>query len=201
MSQFAGHLQLLGTGWIALAFYFLERLLKTGRLRHGILLGLSFALAALSAWYYAYMVGLALGAYFLLRVGVSKLRPSLKRLLPGLLAGTSVFLVLASPVAIPSLQLWAQGGLTHSAKAADEHSAAPTDYVVPNPLQPIWGEAGMRFRAEQNVIESALYVGFVAALVIAVGWIWLRRHTDVKERRLWSTWLLLALGASYFLWD
>lgn len=195
MSQFAGHLQLLGTGWIALAFYFLERLLKTGRPRDGVLLGLSFALAALSAWYYAYMVGLALGFYLLLRLVLSGLRPSLGKMLPGLVAGIVVFVVLTSPVAIPSLELWAQGGLTHSAKAADEHSAAPTDYVVPNPLQPVWGEIGMRYRAEQNVIESGLYVGAVVALVAGMGWLLLRRRTLGEERRLWSTWLVLALVA------
>lgn len=195
MSQFAGHLQLLGTGWIALSFYFLERLLRTGKLRDGIFLGLSFGLTALSAWYYAYMVGLALGAYLLLRLFLGRAWPALRKSAAGLVAGVVVFLVLASPVAIPSLQLWAQGGLTHSAKAADEHSAAPADYGVVNPLHPVWGEAGMRAHAEQNVIESALYVGIVVALVVIVGWLFLRGRTPGAERRLWIAWLVLALVA------
>ena len=195
LSQFAGHLQLLGTGWIALTFYFLERLLRTGKLRDGAFLGLSFGLTALSAWYYAYMVGLALGAYLLLRLFLGRGWPALRKAVPGLVAGAGVFLVLASPVAIPSLQLWAQGGLTHSAKAADEHSAAPADYAIANPLHPVWGEAGMRAHAEQNVIESALYVGIVVALVIIVGWWLLRDRTPGAERRLWAAWWVLALVA------
>jgi hypothetical protein len=195
LSQLAGHLQLLGTGWIALAFYFLERLLKTGRVRDGLLLGLSFGLAALSAWYYAYMVGLALGAYLLLRLALGRREYNLRKVFVGLFAGAALFLVLASPVAIPSLQLWAEGGLTHSAKAADEHSAAPADYAVPNPLHPLWGEIGMRAHAEQNVIESALYVGFVVAFVTAWGWVALRRRIVRSERRVWSAWLALGVLA------
>jgi hypothetical protein len=195
MSQFAGHLQLLGTGWIALAFFFLERLLRTGKTREGVFLGLSFGLAALSAWYYAYMVGLALGLYLLLRVALGGYRGNVRRLARGLVAGAALFLVLASPVAIPSLQLWAQGGLTHSAKAADEHSAAPADYMVLNPLQPVWGEAGMRAHGDQNVIESALYVGIPLAVLIISGWVLLWRRVQRSERRLWGTWLALAAVA------
>ncbi|HEX8598711.1 MAG TPA: glycosyltransferase family 39 protein [Chloroflexia bacterium] len=195
MSQFAGHLQLLGTGWIALAFYFLERLLRTGRVRDGLFLGLSFGLAALSAWYYAYMVGLALGLYLLLRLVLCGYGGNLRGLAGGLVAGAAVFLLLASPVALPSLQLWAQGGLTHSAKAADEHSAAPADYMVLNPLQPVWGEAGMRAHAEQNVIESALYVGVPVACAIIVGCVLLLGRIRRPQRRLWGTWLVLAAVA------
>ncbi len=195
MSQFAGHLQLLGTGWIALAFYFLERLLRTGKARDGVFLGLSFGLAALSAWYYAYMVGLALGLYLLLRVVLGGYRGNVRRLAGGLVAGAAVFLTLASPVALPSFQLWAQGGLTHSAKAADEHSAAPADYMVLNPLQPVWGEAGMRAHAEQNVIESALYAGVPLSCVIISGCVLLLGRVQRSERRLWGAWLALAAVA------
>lgn len=171
MSQFAGHLQLLGTGWIALAFYFLVRLLKTQQVRQGVFLGVSLGLAALSAWYYAYMVALALAVFFLFSVIAARRAVEPAKLARGLIAGMIVFLVLASPVAVPSLQLWARGGLTHSAKAADEHSAAPLDYVVLNPLQPLWGEVGMEAHAEQNVIESALYIGLVVALIAVGGWL------------------------------
>lgn len=197
MSQFAGHLQMLGTGWIALAFYFLERLLKTGRVREGIGLGASLGLAALSAWYYAYMVGLALAVYFLFRLwtlrGSSGFAPA--RIVRGILVGVFIFLIMASPVAVPSLQLWAQGGLTHSAKAADEHSAAPLDYLLPNPLQPLWGEAGMRAHAEQNVIESALYPGLVVVAIAVAGGVMLlrsRRNVPSEMKTLSSsTWLVL----------
>jgi len=51
MAQMTGHLQLMGTGWIAFSFYFLERTLKTRSWRDGALMGLALSLAALSAWY------------------------------------------------------------------------------------------------------------------------------------------------------
>ncbi len=193
LSQFAGHLQMLGTGWIALSFYFLERLLKMRRMREGIYLGVSLGLAAMSAWYYAYMVALALGAFVALRLLLGYGLSALPRLVRPLLAGIVVFLVIASPVAVPSLQLWAGGNLSHSAKAADEHSAAPADYLIPNPLQPVWGELGMRAHAEQNVIESALYLGLPVVLIAAAGWWTARRKEAVAVRRGRTAWLLLAL--------
>lgn len=175
-SQFAGHLQLLGTGWIALAFFFLERLLKRGRWRQGIFLGIALGLAALSAWYYAYLVAVGLVVYFVLRAFSLRRDLQVRRVAGGLLAGAAVFLLLASPVAVPSLQLWQQGDLTHSAKAADENSAAPLDYVVPNPLQPVWGQPAMQARSEENVIESALYPGLPVAVIACAGWWWSRKR-------------------------
>jgi hypothetical protein len=170
MSQFAGHIQLLGTGWIALAFYFVERAFKTSGWVHGALAGVSLALAALSAWYYAYMVGLVLALYLLMRIWTARRTLRLGRMLGAGVAAGLAFAALAGPVALPSLMLWGQGRLSHTAKAADEHSAAPLDYMLPSELHPVWGEPFMRAHAEQNVIESLLYLGAVPVGIALLGW-------------------------------
>ncbi|MBF6613463.1 MAG: glycosyltransferase family 39 protein [Chloroflexi bacterium] len=193
MAQYAGHLQLLGTGWIAFAFYFVERFVHTGKTRYGAFAGLSLALTALSAWYYAYMVGLALGLYTLARFATCRKELTLRAIARGVAAAAVVLLVLVGPIALPSIQLWQQGDLTHSAKAADEHSAAPLDYLLPNELQPLWGELSMRAHANENVIESSLYLGVVPlALFLAGSALWWRR----KPRHgvgLWGCWVALLL--------
>ncbi len=193
MAQYAGHLQLLGTGWISFAFYFVERFVRTGKARYGAFAGLSLGLTALSAWYYAYMVGLAVGVYTLIRFIIYRKDLTLRTITHGVAAAAVVLLILVGPIALPSLQLWQQGDLTHSAKAADEHSAAPLDYILPNELQPIWGEASMRAHADENVIESSLYLGVVpVALFLAGSLFWWRRKPR-QGVELWGCWVALLL--------
>jgi hypothetical protein len=191
MSQLAGHIQLLGTGWIAFAFYFLERALRTGRWHYGALAGISFALAALSAWYYAYMVGLMLALYIAVRLWSIRRALDYRRLLSPALAFAGTFALLAGPVALPSLALWGEGRLTHSAKAADEHSAAPLDYIIPNELHPVWGEPFMRLHSEQNVIESSLYLGAVVAGIALLGLVSRRGPRATEESRPVLPWVVL----------
>src|SRR5205814_6808331 len=81
-----------------------------------------------------------------------------------------------------------QGELSHSAKAADEFSASPLDYVIPNQLQPVWGEPFMRAHANQNIIESNLYLGVVVVAIAVVGWI-VGRRARVPTNRVGRVWL------------
>lgn len=195
LAQFAGHLQLLGTGWIALSFYFAERALRTRRLKYGLFMGLCLALTALSAWYYAYMVGLAVAVYTAVRLLMLRREAPLSTLIKPLLASAITLLALAGPIAIPSLQLWAEGGLSHSAKAADENSAAPLDYFIPNELQPVWGELAMSAHAGENVIESALYLGVVTAVIAIAGWFVALRRRKWPFGGVWPTWVGMLIGA------
>ncbi|HKP52261.1 MAG TPA: 6-pyruvoyl-tetrahydropterin synthase-related protein [Chloroflexia bacterium] len=183
MAHYPGHLQQLGTGWIALTFYFLERTLKTRSIRHGVLMGLCLALTALGTWYYAYMVGLAVAIYAIVRLWTMRREVSIKSLLRPALAGIAVLAVVAGPAALPSLELWRQGGLTHSAKAADEFSASPTDYLIPNQLQPVWGELSMRAQSERPIHESSLYLGLIPVAIALTGWALSRRQRAKDSRQ------------------
>lgn len=182
MAHYPGHLQQLGTGWIALTFYFLERTLKTRKVKHGALMGLCLALTALGTWYYAYMVGIAVAVYAIARLWTLRRETTLRSLAQPALAGVVVLAVIAGPAALPSLELWRQGGLTHSAKAADEFSAAPTDYLIPNQLQPVWGRPSMQAQSDRPIHESNLYLGFVPMAIALAGWVLARRRTTNDGR-------------------
>ena len=190
MAQLAGHIQLMGTGWIAFSFYFVERTLKTRSWRDGALLGLSVSLTALSAWYYAYMVGLALVIYTLARIWMLRRELPLRSLWKPLVASGVVFLLLGGVAAIPSIRLWSLGELTHSAKAADEFSASPLDYFIPNQLHPVWGEPFRQAHADQNLIESNLYLGIVVLSIAIVGWV-TRRRAKIPPNKTERAWLAL----------
>jgi hypothetical protein len=112
--------------------------------------------------------------YVLVRVWFGRKEMRVSRLVAPAVAFVVALGALVVPVALPSASIWGAGELRHSAKAADEHSAAPSDYAVPNSLHPVWGEPGMRAHSEQNVIESSLYVGLpllvitIAGLLVAI---------------------------------
>ncbi|MFL5732221.1 MAG: 6-pyruvoyl-tetrahydropterin synthase-related protein [Chloroflexia bacterium] len=192
LSQMAGHIQMLGTGWIPLSFYFAERALRTRRWQPAALSGVALGLAALSAWYYAYIAGLLLGIYLLLRLWSLRRNLNARWLLRAGLAAFVAFLLIAGPVALPSLSIWASGGLTHSAKAADEASASPLDYVIPNALQPAWGELSMRAHSGQNIIEDLLYLGLVTT-AIAVAGLAFRGRRRGNEPSLVAPWLVILI--------
>ena len=160
-------------------------------MRDAAFAGGSLALAALSAWYYAYMAGLLLALYVAVRLITLRRTLAAASLLRPALAGAAAFAVLAGPVALPSLALWGQGGLSHTAKAADEHSASPLDYVLPNPLQPVWGESSMTAHAEQNVIESSLYLGIIPVTLALAGWLYSRRSSLPPDKRAGVSWLVV----------
>jgi hypothetical protein len=128
------------------------------------------------------MVGLALLVYALVRVWMLRKDAPLATLWKPAVAAGIVFLLLGGVAAIPSLRLWSLGELSHSAKAADEFSASPLDYVIPNQLQPVWGEPFMRAHANQNIIESNLYLGLAVIGLAMAGWIMRRRNKAVPNR-------------------
>ncbi len=63
----AGHLPLMGTQWIPLTFFYLERMMRRQRLRDAAMGGLFLGLTGLSSWYYAYMMGIFVPVYVVLR--------------------------------------------------------------------------------------------------------------------------------------
>jgi hypothetical protein len=195
--QYAGHLQLLGTGWIPLLFYFTERALKTHRARDGALAGLMLALTALTAWYYAYMVGLLYLIYLAVRLWALRREIRPKSLLPPAVAGAAVAAILIMPVALPQLLLYRGGELRHTEKAADSASAAPLDYLIPNPNHPLWGEAPTAAHQHENFLDTSLYLGFVPLGIILFGWLMMRRHRlrPPESSRSGIAWLVVGLAA------
>ena len=63
----AGHLPLMGTQWLPLAFLSADRLVRKRSWGAAVGLGVSYALLALSSWYYAYLGALFLGVFVVWR--------------------------------------------------------------------------------------------------------------------------------------
>jgi hypothetical protein len=173
----AGHLPLLGTGWIPLSFLGLERLVRGPSLLWAALTGLFYALLALSSWYYALM-GLPFGVLYL----VLRARPWSKRLWrwrlwSNLLLAGLLFGVLVAPAALPILRLYDRGETHYSYGLAyvDQWSASPVDFLYPNAMHSWWGTL-LTKGYYQNINENLLYVGCVTLVLAAMGLWWRRRE-------------------------
>ena len=194
----AGHLPLMGTGWIPLLFLALEKLIRRPSWHLGVCAGICLALTALSSWYYAIMVGLFAGLCVLLRA-----RPwaeLLWRKTLGLNLGLALICAgaLVAPAALPILRLYGQGETqyNYSLSYVDQWSASPLDFVYPNAMHSWWGAAATR-GYYQNINENLLYLGLVA-LVLAVWGLWSQRRE--RTARLYALLagisLVLALGTT-----
>lgn len=194
----AGHLPLMGTGWIPLLLLALERLIRRPSWRRGWPVGLFYALAALSSWYYAVMVALFAGLYLLLRARPWRALLWRKEVWQGLAVAGLVAAVLLAPAAWPILRLYGQGEVQHRFSLAyvDQWSASPLDFLYPNAMHSWWGAALTQAYA-QNINENLIYLGWVALALAGVGF-W-RRRGECPVRAL--AWLglvavVLSLGTT-----
>jgi hypothetical protein len=194
----AGHLPLMGTGWIALLFLALERHIARPTVGRGALVGLAYALLGLSSWYYAAMIGLVAALYLALRARPWREVLWRGRLWLGLLVGGAVAAVLLAPAAWPTLQLYRQGLVRYGASLAfvDRWSASPADFLWPNAMHSLWGGALTR-GYYQNINENLLYLGWVALALAGLGAFWQRRRISTRA----MVWLgalavLLAMGTT-----
>jgi hypothetical protein len=181
MAHYAGHLELLGTGWIALSFYFLERMLKTYKVKHGALMGLCIALTALGSWSYAYVAGVAITIYAIARIWTLRHEICLRDLARPALAGAVILVAIVVPSAVLSPETWGPSGNSDSATSADEFSAAPTDYLTLNQLHPVWGGQFMRSQSQRPIYETSLYLGLVPLSIALIGWAVHRRRRAMDE--------------------
>ena len=179
----AGHLPLMGTGWIALFFLALERLIKNRSSERGwpawgrvVALALTYSLTALSSWYYALMILLFGVLYLLVRARPWREILCKRELWGDLFLPVLLAALLISPVALPTFRLYAQGELSHDYSLAyvDRWSASPVDFLYPNAMHSIWG-GPLTERYPQNIHENLLYLGVVTMALAAVG-LWARWH-------------------------
>ncbi len=190
----AGHLPLMGTQWLPLLLLYLDRMVVRQHWTDAAMAGLFFSLAALSAWYYAYMFAMAGAVYLVLRG-----RPWRKYLLQRgfaqrVLVFGAVCLVLVGPVAMQVTQLWAEGSRPQSLRYLDQFSASPMDFVYPNVMQPLWGVQLLTQYPQK--LEQMLFLGWVP-LGLAAFALW--RQRDLTWRAfawLSAVFVLLSLGTT-----
>jgi hypothetical protein len=187
-----GHLQHPATQGQPWTLLFADRTLQHRRRRDAALLGLCFGLTVLTAWYYALIGALLLGGYSVLRLAQMR-RGFPWRRAPLLAAAFGVVAAMVVlPGLVPALTAASEAPLRHSAKAADENSASPEDYLIPNPLHPLWGAPAMQAHAAQNIIEDVLYPGFPA---LALGVVALAARRTRGRAWIWAA----LLGACFVL--
>lgn len=177
----AGHLPLMGTAWLPLCLLCVDRAIRRARARDGARAGLFWALAALSSWYYGYLLALFVALFVVLR-----LRGRLFRLqwVPAALSGAVVAALLTWPALFPLLQLRPTSPRA-TLRYLDNWSASPLDFLVPSALHPLWGPLVADI-FPQNPQERLLLVGWVPLGVALLG----------VRRRGVRTWLILGLIAA-----
>jgi hypothetical protein len=164
MQKLTGHLPLFDTHWLVLAIYMLDRWFEGKRAVHAILIGVFVGLAALSSWYYAFMLALLLPVFAIFRAEslVGLLRD--KRTYTGGLLAVSATAALSVPFLIPYLQLNTAGETFVPADEAAFWAASITDYIVPNPLNPLWGSLVSR-------VIWPFPSPMITEFVISIGWV------------------------------
>ena len=192
----AGHLPLMGTGWIAMLFWSLEGLLERPTWRRGLWVGMAYGLMALSSWYYAAMVGMFSGLFMLLRARPWRERLWHWPLWRSLLLGGALCALILVPALGPMMRVYGQGQASYDASLAylDRWSASPLDFVYPNAMHSLWG-AKLTRAYYQNINENLLYLGLVALVLTGFG-IWSRRREAATRVYIWLgvIAMVLALG-------
>jgi hypothetical protein len=165
MQKLTGHLPLFDTQWLMLALLFLDSWLETRRYRDAAFTGLFIAFAALSSWYYAFMLGLLLPVFVLFYTGrtlwslLNTPRTWISLLIVILIVGG-----LCVPFLVPYLQLDTEGATVVPVSDAAFWAASFTDYLMPNPLHPLWGDT----------VERVMWpfpTPMMTEFVISIGWI------------------------------
>ena len=170
----AGHLNLLGTQWLPFVFLCLEQVLDTRRILAGILMGIFFALSALSSWYYAPVTAIFVTVYVLARARPWRKRLFDRRLWHVLFISVIVAGVLMAPSAIHTMRVWSQKEMAFSLREVDVFSASIGDLVVANPMHSLWGRWVAPYYAKrQDVPEYMISLSWVA-LALALIAVWMR---------------------------
>src|SRR5580765_6633462 len=166
------HLQLQQTQFIPLALWAFHRLLDTGRLRDGVLLGVCTACQMLSCMYYGIFLipymAVVCGALLVARGPLPR-----KRLL-ALAVAAAIVTVTMVPVGRAYLAARKVVGERGRGEVA-MNSATWRNYLAPPEVNALYGKVFARFMDP----ERRLFPGFVAVALAVVG-LWPRTRQDAK---------------------
>lgn len=160
-----GHLPLIDTQWLILAFLALDQWIETRRFRDAALIGLAISLAALSSWYYPFMLMFVMPVYLLVRAKNWRELLQSRRTWQSAILAVAIMLILCIPFLIPYLQLSSEGQTKVPVKDASFWAASPLDYLMPNALHPIWG------KAIQFVMWPSTEIEMPVEFIVSPGWV------------------------------
>lgn len=166
--KLTGHLPLFDTHWLALALVAFDLWLEQRKLRHALLTAAATSLAALSSWYFAFMLALLLPVY-IVAYGVNWRTLLTDRRSWGALGVVIAVVGITNvPFLIPYLQLNTEGATVVPVEDAAFWAASPTDYIVPNALHPLWRSTVSRVIwpfPSPMVTEFVISIGLVTLLL------------------------------------
>jgi hypothetical protein len=168
------HLQLQQTQFIPLAMWAFHRLLDTGRLRDGVLLGVFTVCQMLSCMYY----GIFLIPYMAVVCGWMLIAD---RTMPGRrLAALAIAAAIVAVVMVPVGRAYLAASRVVGERGRGEvamNSATFRNYLAPPEANALYGKAFARFMDP----ERRLFPGFVAIALAVVGLLPRRKHTAHPE--------------------
>ncbi|HLU10712.1 MAG TPA: hypothetical protein VK003_13665, partial [Oceanobacillus sp.] len=202
MQKLTGHVPMSDTQWLVLTLLFFDWWLERRELRDAAFTGLFFSLSALSSWYYPFMLILLLPVYALFRVESIRQLLTDRRSYIALGVAAIITAVLCVPFLIPYLQLNTEGATYVPLEEAAFWSASPTDYVMPNPLHPLWGNTVQKVMwpfPSPMMTEFVISIGWITIVLTLFAW----RETKGKNWRalkaLVVTAFILSLGPILYL--
>jgi hypothetical protein len=180
------HLQLQQTQCLPLAFWAFHRLLKSERIRDGVLFGLFTAGQVLSCMYY----GLFLVPYMaaVCAVMVAGRRMLTRARIAALAAAAAVALIAVAPVGRAYLEARKVVG-ERSAEEVEKGSAQIRNYLGPPEFNLLYGEALKPFADG----ERRLFPGFAAIALALVG-ILMAPRLETNRRAIWAYTVGLAVA-------
>ncbi|HET8626156.1 MAG TPA: hypothetical protein VFL91_01985 [Thermomicrobiales bacterium] len=179
------HLNVLNTGWTALALWALLRLWRGGGWRWSALLGAAVLWQGLSSVYIFYAQVIALGVA-LVYLALAERRSCRWRGLVRAGVGLAAGLAAVTPFFWPYLQVTRETGITRTLDDALQWAATPALYLAVTRYNFLWGGVLSHFGGGSP--ERDLFPGLLAPLLGLVGLVASRR----RERWLFAA--LVALG-------
>lgn len=165
------HLNQLGHAWTPWVLYALVMLLNRQRWRWAIVFGVLLAIQALSSFYIAFQIALAVTLVVLVAL-LADPRARSRRFMVQLVGGGALALALVLPFALPYLQVRDQQLLERTVRDAEEWQATPSSYLKVERNNLVWSGLNPIHQGEDVLFPGGLaLVGAVTAL--ALGW---RRH-------------------------
>jgi hypothetical protein len=184
-----GHLNLVAMEWIPLYVLFLLKATQTQRWRFVPMAGLFLALTALADWYYVMYLVMFTVLYVVVRVVTT--RPRFNMVMSDLvrvgLIG-AVFVVIASPILIPTLvEAMTTSYAVYPPVQTLHHSPDLLAFFAPSPFHPIWGRMaeGWENIYHSPLAEKIVYLGYVPLVLSGIA-IW-------REWRRVRLWLIVAV--------
>lgn len=183
-----GHLNLLSSQWLPLVLLFFDLAMERRQVGFFVLLGLTFILTALSAFYYAFFASVVVLCYAAVRAWQGR-RIAQRSAWLGIGATFAVTALVLLPFGLPYISLSREFGLTRPLSELQRLSAVPASYLTIQSVNEPFTQLIRLF--PQVHPEAVLSPGIVALALALVG---------IIRRKAWQpATALIVIGAAGFI--